>query len=134
MMIKIDLEKAFDHHEWSFIRYCLQRLNFSSQIIQLIMSCVTTSFITILVNGKPTPFFQPTRGLRQRDPLSPYLFIICMETLSNLIDEVVIAKQWTPIKFSRQGPPLFHLLLAGDLVLFAKSDIPNAHSILNIFN
>lgn len=98
------------------------------------MSCITTSSISILVNGKPTPYIQPSRGIRQGDPLSPYLFIICMETLSQLIEEETQLKKWTPIKIARVGPYLSHLLFADVLVLFAKVDITDAHSIINIFN
>lgn len=92
MMLRLDLKKAFDRLEWSFISYSLQKLNFPTPIINLIMSCVTTLSISILVNGTPTRFFQPSRGIRQGDPLSSYLFIICMETLSQLIDEATQLK------------------------------------------
>lgn len=64
MMLKIDLEKAFDQLEWSFVRYSLQKLNFPPSIIKLIMSYITNYSISIFINGKPTTFFQPSPGIR----------------------------------------------------------------------
>lgn len=98
------------------------------------MSCVTTSSISILVNGKPISFSQPFRGILQGDPLSPYLFIIFMEALSQLIDEAIHLQRWTSIKIACVRPSLSHLLFAGDLVLFAKVDLLNAQTIINIFH
>lgn len=69
MILKIDLEKAFDRIEWSFIHDFLLYFNFSNKLIHLIMSCVTSFSISILINGKPSQFFEPTRGIRQQAPL-----------------------------------------------------------------
>ena len=71
MAIKIDLEKAYDHLKWSFIRDTLKLFNFPNHLIFLIMSCVSTSFIYVLVNGGGLDYFQPSRGIRQGEPLSP---------------------------------------------------------------
>ena len=72
MAIKIDLEKAYDYLEWSFIRNTLALFKFPIQLISLIMSCVSTSSISILYNGGALEPFLPSRGIRQGDPLSPY--------------------------------------------------------------
>ena len=74
--IKIDLEKAYDRLEWSFIRDTLGLLKFPSHLISLIMSYVSTSSISVLYNGGALKPFLPSRGIRQMDPLSPYLFIL----------------------------------------------------------
>lgn len=92
MLMKLDLEKAFDRLEWSFIRQTLTQLNFSGPLIQLIMSCVSTSSLSVLINGSPTEFFNPTRGIHQGDPLSPYLFILSMEMLSHRIHTAVVSR------------------------------------------
>lgn len=136
-MIKIDLEKAFDRLEWSFIKYSLHYFNFPVNIINLIMDCITTSSISILINGQPSQYFLPSRGIRQGDPLSPYIFIICMEVLCRDISKAVEETKWKPVKLSRNGPKLSHLLFADDLILFGSATRENAsiiHGIIRNFS
>ena len=74
MAIKIDLEKAYVHLEWSFIRDTLSLFKFPEDLITLIISCVSSSSIAILFNEGALESFRPSRGIRQGDPLSLYLF------------------------------------------------------------
>lgn len=89
---KIDLQKAYDHVSWDNLRGCLVDFGFPDLIVNLIMHCVSSSSLSLIWNGKRLPNFSPTRGLRQGDPLSPYLFVICMEKLTITISEAVQAK------------------------------------------
>lgn len=82
MTIKIDLEKAFDRLEWIYIRHILLCFNFTPAWIDLIMSCITTSNRSILLNCVRLNPFLPTRDIRQGDLLSPYIFILCMKHLA----------------------------------------------------
>ena len=129
MAIKIDLEKAYDKIEWSFIREMLVFFNFTTNLIELIMSCVSSVLTSLLFNGSCLDSFCPSRGIRQGDPLSPYLFILCMEFLGHLIEEKCDAKLWTLVKASRSGPAFSHLFFADELVLFANADQDNCHTI-----
>ena len=81
MAIKIDLEKAYDKLEWSFIKDILGKANLPENLIQVIMSCVSTLSSSVLFNGGCLEDFCPSMGIRQGDPLSPYLFVLCMDYL-----------------------------------------------------
>jgi len=92
MAIKIDLEKAYNKLEWSFIKSMLIRYNFPDNIIELVLSCISSVSTSILLNGGSLEPFYPSRGIRQGDLLSPYIFILCMEFLGQLIQEKCEAK------------------------------------------
>lgn len=89
------------------------------------MSYVTSSSISVLFNGSALDPFHPLRGIRQEDPLSPYLFILCMEILGAFISKKYDAKLWDPVKASQWGIAFSHLFFADDLVLFATANQKN---------
>lgn len=107
LAVKLDLTKAYDSLEWSFIRDTLASFNFPFNLINLIMSCVTTPRINVLWNGEITPKFTPSRGIRQGDPLSSYIFVLCLDRLSVMIEKDVLEGSWKPIKLSKTYPMPF---------------------------
>ena len=129
MAIKIDLEKAYDKLEWDFIRDFLELYRLPPYLIKLIMSCVSSSSILILLNGGKLKPFQPSRGIRQGDPFSPYLFIMCMEVLGFLISRRYEKNMWDSVWASRGVQAFSHLFFVDDLVLFAKADLMNCSSV-----
>ena len=92
-------------------------------IIDVIYDCITTCSMCVLWNGVPTKSFKPTRGIRQGDPLSPYIFVMCMERLAHVIEAAVSQKRWKPVTASRGGGPISNLMFADDLVLFAEASM-----------
>lgn len=128
MVIKIDMEKAYDQLWWSFKKDTLEEARIPNTIVSLIMRCVSSSTLQVLWNGGFTEEFRPSRGVRQGDPISPYLFVLTMKRLGHAIKRAVSCGSWTPMYLSRGGPPLFHLLFFDDLVLFREASLDTARA------
>ena len=131
MAIKIDLEKAYDRLRWPFIREMLLEARLPQKMIDVILNCVSLSSFSVLWNGDKTEAFTPSRGVRQGDPLSPYLFVLCMERLNHLIEDSVNKGDWKPIRACRGGPPIASLFFADDLILFGEASLSQARTIKN---
>lgn len=89
MALKLDLNKAYDRVEWKFLGDVLTKMGFSARWMQLIIKCVSTVRYEIVNSGRKMGPIIPTRGIRQGDPLSPYLFLVCAEGFSALINKYV---------------------------------------------
>ena len=112
----------------------LIKVNMPEDLIDLIMSCVISVSTSILFNGEALDPIYTARGIRQGDPLSRYLFILCMDFLGQLILEKCNKKLWQPIKASQSGLAFSHLLFADDLVFFAKADHVNCFTIIDVLD
>lgn len=119
MALKLDISKAFDKVEWCFI---MKKMGFCDQWRAWIMKCITTVTYSVLINGEPTKKIIPKRGLRQGDPISPYLYILCTEGLSTLIKQNIQNQMIHGFKASRNGPAISHLLFADDSLIFFKAN------------
>jgi hypothetical protein len=121
MALKLDMSKAYDWMEWNFLEAIMRKIGFSDQWIQLIMKCVSTVTYAVLINGQPHGRIQPSCGIRQGDPLSPYLFLLCAEGLSHLLRKAEQEKSITGLAIARGGPRITHLFFVDDSVLFCKA-------------
>ena len=131
MVVKIDLEKAYDRLEWSFIKMVLKHFGFPPNIVNLIMNYVSTTSTVILFNGNKLDSFHPSRGIR---PISPYLFLLCMEFLGAHISALCEEKRWDKIMASKNGPSFSYVFYVDDLMLFAKANLKNCDAIMEVLD
>jgi hypothetical protein len=109
--VKLDMSKAYNRVEWRFLDEVMRRMGFARKWRELIMQCIQSVNFFVLINGQKTENFQPSRGIRQGDPLSPYLFIICAEAMSNLLAQAENSGWLSGVPTSPKGPCLNHLFL-----------------------
>jgi len=121
MAVKTDMSKVYDRIEWSFVREVLTQLGFDPLWISWIISCIETVSYSFLINGSPQGSVKPSRGLRQGDPLSPYIFIFCTEVLAALCDKGQADGTLPGVRVCRNSPPINHLLFADDTMFFCQS-------------
>jgi hypothetical protein len=119
--IKLDMAKAYDRVEWRYLDAVMDALGFSLRWRSLVMKCVTSVSFLVRVNGQLSLEFKPSRGIRQGDPISPYLFLLCAEGLSCMLKGVgpqYIAKG---ARVGIHAPWISHLLFADDCLVFAPA-------------
>ncbi|KAL2235700.1 UNVERIFIED_CONTAM: hypothetical protein Sindi_1302200 [Sesamum indicum] len=121
--LKVDIRKAYNTVEWDFLLAVLQLFGFPLTFTRWIEECVTTTSFSIGLNGNPHGFFTGARGLRQGDPLSPYLFVLVMEVLH--LGFLQLIEQDGQFKYHWKCEPakLFQLGFADDLLLFSRADL-----------
>ncbi|KAI8563745.1 hypothetical protein RHMOL_Rhmol03G0132800 [Rhododendron molle] len=120
--IKLDLSKAYDRVQWDFVAEVMQAMGFDERWIHWVLQIVTTVSYSVTANGKERFSFLPQRGLRQGDPLSPYLFLLVIDVLSATIRSGARNNLFFGIIMKRGCPLLSHLLFADDALLFSSTD------------
>ena len=123
MLCKLNIEKAYDHVSWKFLLVVLKKMGFEERWLKWIELCISTVKFSVLINSSPSGFFQSSRGLRQGDPLSPYLFVIAMEVFSCLLRRVInggFLSGWRVRGRSGEGILISHLLFADDTLVFCE--------------
>ncbi|XP_010436427.1 PREDICTED: uncharacterized protein LOC104720173 [Camelina sativa] len=136
MAIKTDMSKAYDRVEWGFLEALLRKMGFADRWISWIMFCVSSVEYRVLLNGQPNGLILPERGLRQGDPLSPYLFILCTEVLIAKVRKAEADKRITGIKVvdKDQCRVILDILrqykaVTGQQINFGKSSIQFGHTV-----
>jgi len=134
--VKLDMSKAYDRVEWHFLAQMMEKLEFHQRWINVVMKCVSSVSYKIRVNGELTETFKPERGQRQGDPLSPYLFLLCAEGFSALLQRAEEIRLMRGVKVCPRAPSVSHLLFADDsLILFRanRGDAQQLQSILRLY-
>ena len=129
MAMKLDMSKAYDRIEWEFLDVVLMRFGFDTGWRNRVMDCVRSVTFSVLINGRPSDVFTPNRGLRQGDPLSPYLFILCAEVFSHLLRRSEEVGSLRGVKLAPTAPSINHLLFADDCIIFSKASVQDAGAI-----
>lgn len=126
MLINLNLAKAFDKINWDFIKAILTAFGFGDNFIQWIMGLISSSFFSILLNGSPSKCFTPTRGIRQGDPLSPFIFVLAAEGLGRLIKLRIQEKRLKGLTLHRGSETQSHQQFVDDTMLMAYPDVHEA--------
>ena len=134
MALKLDMSKAYDWVEWIFLENIMKRMGFDVKWVNLIMECISTITYSVLINGEPTQVIHPSRGLRQGDPLSPYLFLLCSEGLHFLLHRATKARQILGVSICKKGPRLTHLFFADDSLIFCKASLVECQKIQDLLD
>ncbi|KAJ9687213.1 hypothetical protein PVL29_015891 [Vitis rotundifolia] len=124
VICKLDIEKAYDSINWQFLLKVMEKMGFGSKWLRWMWWCISTAKFSVLVNGTPAGFFSSSKGLRQGDPLSPYLFVMGMEVLSILIRRAMEGGFISGCKLQHdrgRAIHVAHLLFADDTIVFCEA-------------
>ncbi|GKC38445.1 RNA-directed DNA polymerase, eukaryota [Tanacetum coccineum] len=131
LIFKVDFEKAFDSVRWDFLDDVLKKFGFGDKWCNWIQSCLISSRGSILVNGSPTSEFQFHKGLKQGDPLSPFLFILMMESLHLSFQRIVDAGLFKGIVLD-QSLCLSHMFYADDVIFVGHWSDGNISTLIHV--
>eukprot|EP00253_Pinus_taeda_P035953 PITA_35953 len=133
MLLKLDLSKAFDKLSWTYIQHMLSAFGFCSMWVRWIMSLITSPQFSILINGIPSRPFKPSRGIRQGDPLSPFLFILMVEGLGRHIKNALLSRQIKGLSV-HNTPANSHQRFVDDTMLFGYPSVQEASRFKALLN
>ena len=132
LVLKLDISKAYDRVEWSFLQGIMHKMSFLEMWISRVMGCVTMPSFSILINGKPYGNIHPSRGLRQRDHLSPYLFLLCAKGFTSLLAKAELEGRINGVPICQRAPKISNLLFAYNSLLFCQATHSEVEVIIEI--
>jgi hypothetical protein len=132
--LKLDMRKAYDRVEWGYLEAIMIKLGFDVGWVKLVMKMISSVSFLVLFNGSPLESFRPSRGIRQGDPISPYLFLLAAEGLSCLLKSrsVVESSKLQGLTVASSAPAVNHLLFADDSLLFVKASVEGALEVAEV--
>ncbi|CAL1359850.1 unnamed protein product [Linum trigynum] len=134
MALKVDMEKAYDRVEWPFLLAVLDKMGFSSMWQGWIFECLRSASFSVLMNGNPLGYFSPSRGLRQGDPLSPLLFVLCTEGFAAFLRRAIAEKRLAGVKVAPRAPRISHLFFVDDSYLFLRGTLQECENLIEVLN
>ncbi|KAL0285142.1 UNVERIFIED_CONTAM: putative mitochondrial protein, partial [Sesamum angustifolium] len=132
MALKLGVSKAYDKVEWSFMEQVMVKLGFSPSFIRLVMLCISSVSFSFMLSSKQFGSLIPERGVRQGDPLSPYLFLLCTESFSLLLQLAEREGRIQGVSVCRTAPSISHLLFADDTLIFCRASLESTQVVLNV--
>ncbi|XP_070013963.1 uncharacterized protein [Nicotiana sylvestris] len=132
VVIKLDMEKAYDRVSWKFLLHVLRRMRFAECFINMVWNFISNNWYSVMVNGQASRFFHSSRGVKQGDPLSPALFILSAEVLSRSLNKLFEDRQFRGFGMPKWTDPLNHLAYADDTIIFASTDPYSLQRIVDV--
>ncbi|KAI3741088.1 hypothetical protein L1987_58755 [Smallanthus sonchifolius] len=131
-MLKIDFEKAYDNINWNFVLDILAQMGFSNKWCLWIKGVISSARASVLVNGAPIFEFKCHKGMRQGDPISPFLFVIVIEALSCMIRKACSLGIVKGVSLPDDGPVVSHLFYADDAIILGEWSRDNILNVVRI--
>jgi hypothetical protein len=132
--VKLDMAKAYDRVEWQYLRSIMLQLGFKEAWVSLIMKCVESVTFSIRLNDHFSVAFKPTRGIRQGDPIPPYLFLLCAEGLSCMLKNTRPLFLSKGVRVGIHALWVSHLLFVDDCLLFTQASERGGQRLREIFH
>ena len=132
MAVKLDISKACDRVEWEFLQWIMQKIGLLDQWVNLAMETVCTASYSTIINEEPGGFITPAHRIKQEDPLSPYLFLLCAEGFSSLIWRAVDSHLLKGVMSWHGVVRISHLLFSNDSLLFCEATTKECRNLMNI--
>ncbi|MFS8003872.1 putative reverse transcriptase domain, fatty acid desaturase domain, acyl-CoA desaturase [Helianthus anomalus] len=131
-IMKLDFEKAYDNVNWGFIMSVMRQMGFPPLWCKWVFGVLSSARSAVLVNGAPTFDFECQKGMRQGDPLSPFLFLLVMEALSGCLDKAIGLGSISGVHLPNGGPVLSHLFYADDALIIGNWSEENVLNVVRI--
>ncbi|KAJ9539315.1 hypothetical protein OSB04_032048 [Centaurea solstitialis] len=131
-VFKVDFDKAFDSVSWEYLDEVMEQMRFGQKWRRWIKECLSSASVSVLINGSPSSEFHMKRGVRQGDPMAPFLFLIAAEGLSIALKEARQVGVFHGIKLPNGGPEVSHLLYADDALFIGDWSFTNARNLTRI--
>ncbi|KAL6190712.1 hypothetical protein ACLB2K_037106 [Fragaria x ananassa] len=134
LALKLDMNKAYDRVDWHFLEKVLLKMGFQLSWVRIVMDCVSSVSMALIINGSLGKRFQPSRGLHQGDPLSPFLFLFINGVLSSMINKMCDQNVLDAVRITENGPLVSHFFFADDSLFFLKASLYNCETLSDTFH